>query len=180
MSLKNTETSYGKMSIILHWLMSVMVIGMVAVGFIVDAMSRGETKDMIVGLHISTGFIVLMLALFRWYWMLSNKKLSPVEGVSKAETGMSHATKWLLMLAIVAMPLSGMLMIMSFGKGVNVYGLFEVPALVSENKYVGRLFVKLHGWGGYAISAVIGLHIAGAIYHHFIKKDDTLNRMLGK
>jgi len=180
MSLKNTSNSYGRLTITLHWLMALMVIGMVTVGFVVDGMSKGPNKDMILGLHISTGFIVLLLALFRWYWTISNATPKPLDGVTKAETGMGHATKWLLMLAMIGMPLSGALMLMSFGKGINVYGLFEVPVLISENKDVGRLFGKLHGWGAYAISGVIVLHILGAIKHHFVNKDNTLNRMLGK
>ncbi len=180
LSLRNTDTSYGKMSITLHWLMSVMVIGMVAAGFIMEAMSKGDAKDLMIGLHVSTGVLVLLLALFRWYWVLSNKKLNPVAGVTKLEKAMGHAAKWLLMLAIIGMPLSGMLMMMLHGKGVSVYGLFEIPAMFAENKSIGRLFGKLHELGAYAISAVIGLHILGALYHHRIKKDDTLNRMLGK
>jgi cytochrome b561 len=180
MSLRNTEISYGKLSIILHWLMSVMIICMIAGGFLVENMGKGEIRDLIAALHKSTGFLILLLALFRWYWMLSNKRPQPVDGVSRAEIAMAHVTKWLLMLAMIGMPLSGLLMVMLHGHGIDLYGLFEIPSLLAENKTIGRIFGKLHSIGGYAISVVVGLHIAGAIYHHFIKKDNTLNRMLGR
>ena len=180
MSLRNTENSYGRLAILLHWLMALMVIGMIAAGYILDAIGKGATKDFIAMMHVSTGVVVLLLALFRWYWSISSKAPKPLEGVTKAETGMAHATKWLLMIAMLGMPLSGFFMVMLHGHGVSIYGLFEVPALLSENKDIGWLFGKAHGLGGYAISAIIGLHILGAIKHHFINKDNTLNRMLGK
>lgn len=180
MALRNSETAYGRLTITLHWLMSLMVIGMVIVGFVVDGMEKGPDKSTLVGLHISTGVIVLVLALFRWYWTLSSKKLNPVEGITKLEKGLGHAAKWLLMLAIVIMPLSGMLMIMSYGKSINVYGLFEIAPFVSKSREAGGFFGSIHGYMAWFIVIVVGIHVLGAIRHHFIKKDDTLNRMLGK
>lgn len=180
MTLRNTENTFGKMSIVLHWLMAAMIVGLISVGFYMDGMEKGPDKTAIVQLHKATGFIVLLLALFRWYWVISNESPKPLEGTSKAEIGLAHASKWLLLLLMLIMPLSGVLMSMSAGYGISIYGIFEVPALLEKNRELAGTFNSIHKLSAYALVAVIVLHLLGAINHHFIKKDATLNRMLGK
>ncbi len=180
MELRNTKETYGKMAIGLHWLMALMVLGLIAVGFLMEMMGKGPTKMMVVNLHKATGLMVLLIGLFRWYWTITNQTPSPLGNPSKAETGISHATKWLLMLLLLGMPLSGILMSMFHGHGINVYGLFEVPVLVSENKDFGKLFGRMHGLGAWVISAMVLLHILGAVKNQFINKDKSLDRMLGR
>jgi len=180
MSLKNTNESYGKLTVILHWLMAAMIIGLVAAGFLMDMMEKGDLRSFVVTSHKATGFVVIFLGLFRWYWMITNQSPSPLASLTKAEIGISHATKWLLMLLLLVMPISGMLMSMFHGYGINFYGLFNIAPFVAENKDIGKVFGSIHEIGAYAISIVIGLHVIAAIRHHFIKKDDTLNRILGR
>jgi len=180
MGLRNTQENYGSLTIGLHWLMAAMILGLIIVGFLMELMGKGPNKDLLVNLHKATGLMVLIVGLFRWYWTISSQKTAHIQGLSKTEVGASHAVKWLLMLLLLAMPISGLLMSMFHGYGVNVYGLFEIPSLVSKNKTVGGLFGRIHGVGAYLISAIVVIHILAAIRHHFIKKDDTLKRMLGK
>ncbi len=130
--------------------------------------------------HKATGFLILVLALFRWYWMLTSEKLQSLPGWEKKDIAISHATKWLLMLMLLGMPVSGWLMSMAAGHGINFYGLFDIPVLMEKSKAVGGFFHEMHEIGAYAISAVVVLHILAALKHHLIVKDDTLNRMLGR
>jgi len=180
MDIRNTKESYGRLTIILHWLMAVMIIGLICAGFLLDFMDKGAAKNLVVTLHKSTGFLLIFLGLFRWYWTLSNKSVQALPSLTKAEIGVSHATKWMLMLLLLVMPISGMLMSMFHGYGINFYGILDVTPWVEKNKDIGQLFGKIHELAGYLISIMVGLHILAAIKHHFIKKDDTLNRMLGK
>jgi len=180
MSLRNTEESYGKLTIILHWLMAIVIIGLIVAGFSIDFMEKGDFRSFVIGTHKATGFILIFIGLFRWYWMLTSKTPSILEGTTKAETGIAHGTKWMLMLLLLVMPISGMLMSMFHGYGINLYGLIEVTPWVEKNKEVAQIFGQIHEIAAYLISLMIGLHLLGAVRHHFIKKDDTLNRMLGK
>ena len=177
--MRNTNEKYGKVAIILHWLMALMVIALVFIGFNLDDIEK-PLKFTIIGLHKATGTLVLILALFRWYWMISNESPAPVESMSKAEIGISHATKWILMLALIGMPLSGIIMSMFAGHSIDIYGLFEISPMLEKNIDTAKAFGSLHELGGYAISIVIALHILAALKHHFINKDNVLKRMLGR
>jgi len=177
--IKNTKHEYGKVTIILHWLFAVAVIALIIVGLSLDSIPK-ESKPIFITLHKATGFTLLWLGLFRWYWMLSNETPSPLPNFSKAEIGISHATKYLLMVLIILMPISGWMMSMYAGHGINYFGLFEIPALVEKNKEIGKIFHEVHEISGYTLIVVLALHMAAAIKHHLIDKDDTLNRMLGR
>ncbi len=178
--LRNTDTSYGKVTIIIHWLMVVMVIALLTVGFVMGEMDKGAERTAIIQLHKASGFILLLLALFRWYWTLSGQNPKPVDGLTKAEISISHATKWTLLLLLLAMPMSGVLMSMFFGHGINLYGLFEIPSFLPENEDIGEAFEEIHEVLAFVLMAVFALHALAALKHHFISKDDTLKRMLGK
>lgn len=180
MALKNTQQTYGSMSIALHWLMAIMIMGLILVGFFMSDLDDSPQKFQIYGLHKATGFIVLLLALFRWYWTLSNPKPLPLDGWSHGETAMAHASKWLLMLLMLVMPFSGLLMSVSGGHNVSVYGLFTIPGFDIKNDTLNGIGHKIHELGGYAIALVVSLHLLAALKHHLIRKDNTLNRMLGK
>lgn len=180
MSLKNTSNSYGSLAIVLHWLMAIMIIALIFVGFSMGEMPDGDEKWKIYALHKATGLVILSLALFRWYWMLSNPKPDPVEGLSKAEIGLSHGTKWILMLAMVGMPVAGIIMSLAGGHDISFYGLFTIEGFAEKNEALGGFFHEVHEIGGIVIAIVIVLHLLAALKHHFIKKDNTLNRMLGR
>ncbi len=178
--LRNTETSYGKITIILHWLMVFMVVALLTVGFIMADMDKGATRDSIIGLHKASGFVFLLLALFRWYWTLTGQNPKPIEGMTKAEIGISHATKWTLLLLLLVMPITGVLMSMYFGYGISLYGLVEIPSFLAKNEDMGEVFEEVHEALAFILIALFSLHALAALKHHFISKDNTLNRMLGK
>ena len=76
------------------------------------------------------------------------------------------------------MPILGYLMTYANGKTVSFFGLFTLPRLISENQNLGDIFFHFHQTLGYILFALITLHIAAALHHHFILKDIILKRML--
>jgi len=180
MSLRNTSQKYGKITIMIHWLMALIIISLIAVGFYMHGLEDGAPKWAIYDLHKATGFIVLLLALFRWYWMLTSQKLTPLASFSKFDIKASILSKWLLMSLILLMPLSGFLMSVATGKALSIYGLFNIPSLMEQNKPLAGFFHSMHGYLAWAITTVVALHIIFAFKHHLIRKDDTLNRMLAR
>lgn len=177
--LKNTSSEYGLLTRALHWLMALLIIGLVIAGFLIDEVPK-DNKLQLINLHKAAGFIVLILALFRWYWTLTNEKVQALANWSKKDIAISHTSKWLLMLLMLVMPISGMMMSMYAGYGIDVFGLFEITPFVEKSKAMGGIFHETHEIAGFAISAIILLHIAAAFKHHFVVKDQTLSRMLGK
>jgi len=180
MSLKNTNESYGNITIAIHWLMAILVIGMIFIGFFMESMDKGPDKIQLINLHKATGFLVLLLALYRWFWTLTNEKPRPLANWSQKDILIGKTTKWLLMIILLVMPLSGWINSMSAGHGINFYGLFEIPAFIDKNEEVGEFFEEIHELGAWVISILVALHIAAAAKHHLLVKDDTLRRMLGR
>jgi cytochrome b561 len=79
---------------------------------------------------------------------------------------------------MIVMPLTGWLMSSAAGLQVSFFGLFLLPNLIGPDPSVMHLLKEVHQWLGYSLIALIGLHSAAALKHHFINKDDVLRRMV--
>lgn len=178
MALKNNTLKYGSVAKTFHWLIAVMIIGMIAVGFIMSGMEPSLDKLKLVGLHKSFGITVLALAVLRFAWKLHNTQpllpyaMKPVERLA-AKGG--HA---LLYFFMAAMPLSGWAMSSAAGYTVSVFGWFNLPNLVQPDNGLRLFFSEAHGLMAWGLIAMITLHALAALYHHFIRKDNILLRML--
>ena len=179
MSIRNSSSRYGSVSIVVHWLMALLIISMIVLGLLLDDFDKSIQGQM-VNLHKATGFMVLCIALFRWFWVLTNKQVQALPNWSKAEVGLSHAIKWSLLLMMLIMPLSGWFLSMYAGHGINFYGLVDIPSFLPKHKPTAKIFGSIHEIGGYTIITLIVIHLLGVFKHHVIKKDSTLKRMLGK
>ena len=74
MSYRNTDQSYGSVSKFFHWLIFLLILGLLIVGFIMGDIDDKPTKAAVYGWHKSFGLTVLLLVLFRTFWTLSNPK----------------------------------------------------------------------------------------------------------
>lgn len=94
------------------------------------------------------------------------------------QTALAHLTHTALYLTMLAMPIVGILMSAYGGRAVSVFGIVSVPAFVKPSREMASFFNGLHTDILFPLLMVlIGLHIAGALYHQFILKDGLLNRM---
>jgi cytochrome b561 len=120
---------------------------------------------------------VLALFFLRMIWRFIN--ITPLLSfLPKWEFIAARLTHWTFYLLIFALPMSGWLMSSASGLPVSFFGLFVLPDLVSPNESLRHFFQLIHEWLGYAIIALICLHVAAALKHHFINKDDIMRRML--
>ncbi len=178
--LKNTTEQYGIMARALHWIMALMIIGIISVGFYMTSMEDGDDKWELYRMHKAFGVIVLMFVLFRWFWMLTNTALSPLANYTALDRKLAKLGKWALMILMLVMPLSGLAMSAFGGRATSVFGLFSVPGFAEANKSVAGVFHDIHVFSGWGIAIMVGLHILFALKHHFVDNDATLKRMLGR
>ncbi|MGL6159067.1 cytochrome b [Microbulbifer sp.] len=181
MPARNSNTEYGWVAIALHWLMAPAVIGMFALGWWMRQLSYYDPwYRQGPELHKGIGIILLGLLLARLAWKLMNP--SPA---AEAETprwqktlaSLTHSVIYLLLLAIM---LSGYLISTADGRPIDVFGLFEVPATIHgiENQEdVAGLVHEVLAW---SLMALVALHALAALKHHFIDRDATLRKMLGR
>lgn len=176
--LKNTIHAYGSVAKTFHWLMFLLVAGLLAAGFIMEGMELGPDKIRLYGLHKSIGIAVLALALLRLTWKAVNIA-PPLPGtMRKFDKFAAQAMHWLLYAMMIAMPLSGWLMSSASGFSVSVFGWFTLPDLIAPDKETAKLLRAVHGWAAWGIIAMVTLHAGAALLHHFYYKDNVLKRML--
>lgn len=176
MQYKNTRTRFGLVAIAFHWIMSVLVIGMLILGLYMVTLDAGLEKTRLYGWHKEYGVIILVLALLRLGWRLQN--VNPVLNLPPFERISARLVHWTFYLLMLAMPFSGWLMSSAAGRAVSFFGLFTLPSLINPNPDAGLVFRNAHHYLGYTLIALILLHTAAALKHHFYDGDDILRRML--
>jgi cytochrome b561 len=175
--LKNTTTSYGSMSKGLHWIMAVLIIGLLIVGIVMNRMDPSPDKWELYGLHKAFGVIAFTLILIRIAWKSVNPDPELPLTTPKWQQYASKINILSLYALMVLMPFSGMGMSLLGGHPINFFGLFTIEAL-SEKNPIGGIAHEAHWILGYIMIGLLILHVAAALQHHFIHKDNVLRRML--
>ncbi len=182
---------YHAVAIALHWVIALMIIGLMVAGiWMTGAIRDRETQKLafeVYQLHKSVGLTVLALSIVRLAWRLSHKGPSLPAGMAGFERSAAHAAHWLFYGLMLALPISGWLMVSASPLGLPTlyFSGPQVPHLealshmsISDKKlWEGRL-KDLHEWLAYGGLALIILHVAAAVRHQFILKDGLMARML--
>ena len=178
MSLKNTDR-WGTTSQLLHWTIAVLILSIGAVGLVMGELPRSPKWFWVYTLHKSLGLTVLALVLVRIAWRLYAGAPPPVEGTPRWQARLASLTHGAIYVLILAMPLSGWLYDSASGlRPFRWFGLAEVPKLSPPHEALADAMHETHEllfWG--LIALVIG-HAGAALYHHFVRRDATLARML--
>lgn len=176
MPIKNTQTRYGIVSILLHWVMAILIIGLIIVGLYMVQIPISLRKLKLYGWHKEYGILALMLATLRILWRWDN--IIPELNIPTWEKIAARTAHWTFYLFMFAMPITGWLITSSAGLPVSFFGLFVLPNLVTADENHRVLFEEIHKWLGYGLIGLILLHTSAALKHHFIDKDDILRRMI--
>ena len=176
--LKNSGERYGWIAMGFHWVIGPAIIFMLGLGLYMDGLPLAPKKFELIGLHKSIGVTILTLALFRLLWRLRSIIPALPAHVPQWQKLTAHATHWLLYAAMFAMPLSGWAMSSAAGFPVSVFGWFTLPPLVGADPELKKLFGAAHSYIAWSLIALIVLHGAAALKHHFIDKDNVLKGML--
>lgn len=171
--------NYNTVSRIFHWSVALLILGLLIVGFFMEGMNPEPLKFKIYGWHKALGMVVIGLGVARIIWKHASQSPNSLSTHKKWEKMLSKTIHIVLYILIIAMPLSGWIMSSAGGYPVSFFGLFEFPNIVEKNKELGRIANQVHGILAYALVGCVGLHVVGAIKHHVIDKDVTLNRMGG-
>ncbi len=178
MSWKNTEIRYGSLSIGIHWLMLLLFIAVYAAIDLRELYPKGsDPREALKTWHFMLGMLVFVLV-----WPRIAARLSgPTPAIRPEPPSWQQMSSKLLHLALyvlmIAMPLTGWLLLSASGKSIPFFGL-QLPALIDENKDPARTIKELHEMIGTAGYYLIGLHVTAALYHHYLVRDNTLIRML--
>ena len=183
--MKDTTTRLSHLSIALHWIVGLTMIGLIAVG---TYMHRFEVYALY-PIHKSIGIVILAFVLLRILWRMSNGWPESVSAGAQWEHRLAKLVHWVLIIGTLVFPISGMMMSGAGGHGLFIFDLELLARNVSPdnpemveplNEMLASIGRWLHGFLANLMMAAIALHIIGALKHHFVDKDGPLRRMLGR
>ncbi|SCA55523.1 Cytochrome B561 [Candidatus Terasakiella magnetica] len=178
MSLRNTYTSYGWLAKGFHWVVFLGFVALYGIGFYMGTLPVGPDLFAKIGLHKSIGIIVLALAVFRLVWRFINPSPDLPEGMKWYERLGAHGVHIALYGAMLIMPISGWAMSNAANFPVSVFGWFTLPNMIEPSKAAVENLKAFHGTMAWVVLGVIVLHVAAALKHHFINKDNVFSRMM--
>ncbi len=177
MQWRNTESGYGLAAIGLHWLMAVAVIGLFALGWWMVELSYYDSwYRQAPAIHKAVGILLFLLLVARlaWRWINPSPRLlgRPWE---RRIASLVHGAFYALLFALM---IAGYLISTADGSAIDVFGLFSVPAAISDLPDQEDIAGDIHRWLAWTVIALTVLHSLAAFKHHLIDRDDTLRRML--
>ncbi|MGQ0740865.1 MAG: cytochrome b [Alphaproteobacteria bacterium] len=188
MPARDTDARYGNVAAGLHWLIAAAVIFNLWLGLYLGELPRSDPNRLWwIQIHKSNGLSILVLSVTRVLWRAVNPMPGLVAGTPTWERVAARAVHYTFYVLIIAIPLSGWAMVSSSPLGIPTiwFGLFEWPHLpfLAELPRVRKQLIigdirETHKWLAYLAIALITLHVAAALKHHFWDRDTTLLRML--
>lgn len=186
----STWNRYTRVAVILHWLIGLMILGLLASGlWMVDAIKVEEQQVFaydVYQLHKSLGITVLGLTVLRLLWRILNPAPPLPDGMSGFERAGAHFSHFGFYFLMLALPLSGWAMVSASPQALPTSYFFwaEIPhlpvlsTLEKEAKpAVEATLQQSHMWAAYAMIALLALHVGAALKHHFVNRDAVLARM---
>lgn len=173
---ESTTASYSLIARIIHWLTALIILGLLVVGTYMTTMDMSEQKLQFYNLHKSFGLLALALAFVRIVWHLIKKKPKSLPTHKKWEKILSHAVHGFLYLLLIAIPISGWVMSSAGDFNIKFFSL-NMPDIVSKDENLFKLSHGVHEILAWVLLGLLVLHIAGALKHHVIDRDETLERM---
>ncbi|WP_439546079.1 cytochrome b [Sandarakinorhabdus sp.] len=167
---------YSKGAITLHWLMAVLIIGNLAGGFLHDFVpTEGGQRSLVMSLHKSFGLSIIVLSLVRLGWRLANPPPPLPNYFTTGERFLSKTVHGAFYAAMLALPLSGWVMA---DRNTRPLGWFGVPVpKFGVEKAIADTAHDLHEILGWALLALLALHVMGIIKHKWLDRDNLLPRM---
>ena len=178
MSIRNTPTRWGHIAQFLHWLIVVLIIVQVILANRAEDLPIGPKKIEVYAWHKSVGITILGLAIIRLLWRWANPTPTLPGTLKPYERVLANVTHFGLYLLLFAQPLTGWMMTSARGFPVSWFGFWQLPDFVSKNQALYNAMKETHDALALALYAIVFLHVAAALKHHFLLKDDVLRRML--
>jgi cytochrome b561 len=178
MQLRNSSERYGAIAQLLHWSIVILIVGQFVLANQAEHTTSLMGKLGLLTKHKSFGMTVFILAFIRMTWRFVNPTPSMPDTVKGWQKPLVHLTHVGLYVLILATPLCGLLMSSAKNYSVSYFGLFTWPNLVAADEQLFAIFRTTHKVLAYTMANVALFHVAAALKHHFIDKDNVLRRML--
>ena len=179
---------YDTVAIALHWAIAALIVLDFLMAMSFSQFNPGDTLYLrdAYPLHMSCGALILALSVTRLLWRLAHRQ-PPLPAMPGALRALARASHFLLYVFMIAAPASGWLVLSLRHQRTSVFGLFSwawptVPAVASmpyaQRQLWDDLLLPLHTRLSYIGMALLVPHVLAALWHHLVRHDDVLSRML--
>ena len=170
---------YNLLSQLFHWTVVVLIVGLLVTNTLRgEAPKDSDLRLQYLHLHMSLGILLFFVAIARIAWSRLADQPDPVPGArwTQVSAKIVHVA---LNLATVLVPISGYLRVASKGRAADFFGLVQIPSFMGEAPGLHEAMELVHGEPMEVFFyVVIGLHVAAALWHQYIRRDGALERML--
>jgi cytochrome b561 len=179
MTAVRSRAGYDAFARTLHWLVFALVTAQFVVALAMPDIGRGTVPGVLINLHLSLGITILAAITIRWAWRLGHPVPLATDDLPAWERIVARGLHVTLYALLAVNPLLGWANASARDWNVTVFGIVALPRLVARQDRYGRLAGDLHVYLAWTLLALIGLHVAAALYHHLVRRDQVLQRMLG-
>jgi len=177
-SSRIVESGYTPTAKLLHWVVAALMIAQFTIAWFMPHIGRDTKPDTIINLHFSLGILILAIVVVRLGWRWTHSEPAPL-GIPPWQVRSARVVHAMLYLLLLIIPLLGWMNASWRGFDVTVFGLFRLPRLMATRAsgfgWTGDVHIVL-SW--YVMLTFVGLHVAAALYHALVRRDDVLARML--
>ena len=178
----NAPASSGRfdpMSIVLHWLTVLLIIGQFTTAWLHEAVGHGTGLGLeILATHQTMGALTWTVGLARLIWRRGFAHLPPFpESMPKPQQWIAKANEYGLYVLLLVQPITGLGDVVFHGRPFTLF-IWHVPALLAADAGIRSVFQEVHELGAKALLALIGLHAGAALFHGLVLRDGVLQRML--
>jgi cytochrome b561 len=176
--LRNDADRHGGVAQLLHWLVAGLIVGMFGLGWYMAGLPLGQHKFAMYQLHKSLGLTVFGLVVLRLAWRLLDPAPPLPTTMPRWERRAAKVGHGLLYGLLLLQPLIGFLQSNAANFPVVLWGVLPLPALLGADEALAERLLELHGLCAQVLLVLVLIHVAAALRHHFVIRDDVLRRML--
>ena len=167
---------YAPIAVFLHWLMAILIVGMLGLGWYMMSIEDEPGSSWYFDLHKSIGVIIVVIVTLRGVWRLGHQAGALPARVPRWQAIASRVTHWLLYLAMIVMPIFGIIGALFSEKGTALFG-YTAPRLLTANRDIAETLFSAHSVLAWLLTGLISVHVLAALKHLVIDKDGVFQRM---
>jgi cytochrome b561 len=179
--ITNTKTGWGSISRWLHWTLGIVIIAMIAYGWWMNHFPARADRFFYRSIHANIGYALLALMAIRLIWRAINPVPAMPMDMPRWQRVLASINHWTLYAVTFLVIMLGWAHSGARAQSYSDwFGLFRVPQITSPDREAARAYEDRHIFFAYVLLALIAVHLAAAVWHHFVKKDRVAARMVGE
>lgn len=177
--IRNTASSWGSVARAFHWVLTLAILGMLAFGWWMNHFPARADRFFYRSIHADIGYVVLLLTVLRLVWRMINPAPALPKDMTRWQRIAAHITHGALYVVVILVAMLGWAHSGAHTPDYSsFFGLFHVPQITSPDKAAANAYEERHIFFAYVLLALIALHFAAGVWHHFIKRDRVVARMI--